>query len=69
MADETTPPEVSPGTSTTEFWKSMVISIVGVALLVYGVVQHDTNAEQWGVILAGISTAGYAISRGLAKAG
>jgi len=62
MADET-----KPGTKTTEFWKSIIIEAAGLAIIVYGVINKDTNTIAIGAGLAGVSVAGYTLSRGIAK--
>lgn len=59
--------EPKPGYRTTEFWLSAIAAILG---LVYasGAVSPDSGADRWlGLAAAALSSAGYAVSRGLAK--
>lgn len=62
-----TPP--SPGPRTTEFWKSLAITAVGLTLVLVGALKSPMNETIIGIgaALAGLTTAGYAISRGLSK--
>ena len=60
MADATV---VKPGWKTSEFWLSILTTIGAVGASVSGVLSGKAGA-----IVAGISTAAYAISRGLTKA-
>lgn len=57
-------PEPRVGYQTTEFWVSVVAALGAIAAQVAGLVP-----EPWGAVLAGVSSAAYAISRGLAKSG
>lgn len=62
-----TNPSVKPGYKTSEFWKSLIMSMAGVGLVVYGAVESKADVMDIGLLLAGIPVAGYAVSRGLAK--
>ncbi len=59
---------VEPGPSTTEFWKALAAFVAGLVLVVYGVISKNDTALIVGGSLSGVATAGYSISRGLAKA-
>jgi len=55
---------VKVGYTTTEFWATVLTSVGAVAAQIAGFLP-----DPWGAVVAGISTAAYAISRGLAKQG
>lgn len=73
MANETKP--TKPGYKTTEFWVTLVIQFIGIAVLFGWITpeQRDTlvQAVQQGAaaIAMALSAFGYAVSRGKAKAG
>jgi len=59
----------SKGIKSTEFWLTVVTSVVGL-LIMTGVVDPDGSSatdQIAGVIVATLSSMGYSISRGLAK--
>ena len=67
---------VKPGPKTTEFWVTLVTVLAGLALTM-GWLKPEMaqEAAEWadlvsqvtGALLAALATAGYAISRGMAK--
>ena len=60
---------VKPGFRTSEFWLAIIVN-VGAALLLSGLIPVESVASQViAAIVAGLTNAGYGISRGLAKRG
>ncbi len=64
---------MKPGIKTTEFWLNLIVSLLGV-LVATGVITPadqsalaDAAAKLAGAVMACISAAGYAVSRGRAK--
>jgi len=60
---------ITTGKKTSEFWRTLIMEIAGIALIVYGVIKGDMAAVGIGAGLAGIPASAYAISRGNAKSG
>ncbi len=62
--------ETKPGWKTTEFWKSNLVTAVGLGLVVMWALGHaNEQALMVGAGMAGVSTGMYALSRGGAKKG
>lgn len=53
---------VKPGWRTTEFWVTVAADVGAIALAAEGALPH-----KYAAVLAAVSTAAYAVSRGLAK--
>ncbi len=49
-----------PGWKTSEFWLSVLTAVGGLAATAW---QHTP----WGAVIAGVTSAGYSIARGIAK--
>jgi hypothetical protein len=63
------PTPVKPGYKTTEFWLTIIATVIGL-LESSGVIGAGTQAEHVIGMVAGILTAlGYTVSRGIAKKG
>lgn len=58
---------ITPGWKTTEFWRTLIADVAGFGLIVYGVIKANETAIAIGGGIVGLSTAGYSVSRGLAK--
>lgn len=58
--------ETRPGIYTTEFWKTLILNVLGAAQLLFGPV--DVN-NKYVVLAMAIITGSYTASRGLAKQG
>lgn len=56
-----------PGEKTTEFWDTMVNKLLGVGLIAFGFFAKQPELMYVGAGMVGIGSAGYAVSRGLAK--
>lgn len=74
--------DVKPGEKTTEFWLSITASMIGTVLILFGaalaggVIPGNENAAEVGnhlilvgAGLVGVISAGYSVSRGIAKKG
>lgn len=57
------------GPTTSEFWKSLAVTLVGLAVLMYGLVTKQTEVTVLGGSMAGVVVSAYTMSRGKAKAG
>lgn len=55
---------MKPGIKTTEFWLAVVVTIAGAAATVYA---DDKWAQVAGIVAMTLSTAGYGLSRAVAK--
>lgn len=67
MSDPTPSSEVKPGPQTTEFWKSLAVTIIGLGLLTYGLIVGKNDLAFIGGGMAGVAVTGYSIGRGIAK--
>lgn len=60
---------MKPGYKTTEFWMAAAAALVGL-LMTSDIFTGDSIwAKGLGLVAAGLASAGYAVSRGMAKAG
>ena len=59
------------GPSTSEFWLTLVTSLFGIAIMAGWINPEGASTVDKisGVVLAALASMGYAVSRGLAKAG
>ncbi len=61
--------ETKPGFKSTEFWKSIAVHVVAVAIIAYGMHKGSDGLVQFGTILMGITQGTYNLSRAIAKGG
>lgn len=66
-APEPLPPP-TPGVKTTEFWRTLMITGVGLALLAWGVINNESEAKYIGGGMSLGAEAFYALVRGRLKA-
>ena len=57
------------GIKTSEFWLSLISTIAGIGLIIYGVVVDKDNAVMIGGVLAGLPTSAYTVGRSVIKRG
>lgn len=68
MNEETTPKAApTPGYKTTEFWMTVVASLVGLAMASGAFPEAGPLGRVLGMVAAALSTFGYSVSRGIAK--
>lgn len=60
--------EVKPGWKTTEFWKSALIAVAGLIMASGAIPSSGVWGQVAGMVSAALASAGYAASRGAAKA-
>jgi len=58
---------MKPGFKTSEFWLAAVASIVGLVVASGAVEESGTIGKVIGLIVAGLASLGYSVSRGAAK--
>jgi len=58
-----------PGFKTTEFWKSLAVHVIALAVIAYGMQKGSDGIVQFGTILIGITQGTYNIGRSMAKGG
>lgn len=64
--------EVVPGYKTSEFWKSLLVVLVGCALILHALIKGGPQSDielEIGAALAGVQSTAYLIGRSLAKKG
>jgi hypothetical protein len=60
---------MKPGYKTTEFWMTALAAAVGLLMTSDLFVADSIWAKGLGLVAAGLASAGYAVSRGMAKRG
>lgn len=55
------------GPKTSEFWKSLAVTVAGLVVLVYGIIKSQAEIAVLGGSMAGVATGAYSLSRGIAK--
>ena len=58
--------EKKPGWKTTEFWLTLVASLVGL-VLASGAISHDPTLQALGMVSSALSSMGYGMSRAKTK--
>ena len=60
---------MKPGYKTTEFWMTALAAVVGLLMTSEMFIDDSVWAKGLGLVAAGLASAGYAVSRGMAKRG
>ena len=60
---------MKPGYKTTEFWMTALAALVGLLMTSNLFAIESVWAKGLGLVAAGLASAGYAVSRGMAKRG
>ena len=59
--------DTKPGYKTTEFWIAVPTAVVGLGMIAFGAYKGSETMMTVGMTLLSTASAGYGISRGLAK--